>query len=65
MVGCMVESTVGISAAAQLAPLVDFIDLDGAALLARDIAAGVVVDRGVVHYPRTNGAGAELLEPND
>lgn len=36
MLGCMVESTLGISAAIQLAPLVDYVDLDGAALLAAD-----------------------------
>ena len=40
MLGCMVESTLGIAAAVQLAPLVDYLDLDGAALLARDPFAG-------------------------
>ncbi|CAN5636876.1 dipeptide epimerase [soil metagenome] len=36
MLGCMVESTLGIAAAVQLAPLMDYVDLDGAALLAND-----------------------------
>ncbi|HUF51842.1 MAG TPA: dipeptide epimerase [Longimicrobiales bacterium] len=36
MLGCMLSSTLGIAAAAQLAPLVDWLDLDGAALLAED-----------------------------
>ncbi|HEU0012737.1 MAG TPA: dipeptide epimerase [Longimicrobium sp.] len=36
MLGCMVESSLGIAAAVQLAPLVDYVDLDGAALLATD-----------------------------
>jgi len=36
MLGCMIESTLGIAAAMQLAPLVDYVDLDGAALLAND-----------------------------
>jgi L-Ala-D/L-Glu epimerase len=36
MLGCMIESTLGIAAAVQLAPLVDYVDLDGAALLAND-----------------------------
>ena len=36
MLGCMLESTLGIAAAVQLAPLVDFADLDGALLLADD-----------------------------
>lgn len=36
MLGCMIESTLGIAAAVQLAPLMDYVDLDGAALLAED-----------------------------
>ena len=41
MVGCMTESTVGISAIAQLLPLLDYVDMDGALLLGKDIATGV------------------------
>lgn len=40
MLGCMVTSTLGIAAAAQVAPMVDYVDLDGAALLAQDPFAG-------------------------
>jgi L-alanine-DL-glutamate epimerase-like enolase superfamily enzyme len=40
MVGCMIESTLGIAAAIQLAPLADYADLDGAALLANDSFQG-------------------------
>jgi L-Ala-D/L-Glu epimerase len=40
MLGCMVESTLGIAAALQIAPLVDYVDLDGAALLDGDPFAG-------------------------
>jgi L-alanine-DL-glutamate epimerase-like enolase superfamily enzyme len=40
MIGCMIESTLGIAAALQLAPLVDYVDLDGAALLAEDPFTG-------------------------
>ena len=36
MVGCMIESSIGITAMAQVTPLVDLCDLDGAALLAHD-----------------------------
>ncbi len=61
MVGCMTESTVGISAAAQMAPLVDFVDLDGAALLAADAATGVRVEDGRFHFPDAPGCGIELL----
>ena len=60
MVGCMTESTVGISAIAQLAPLLDYVDMDGAALLARDIATGVVVDRGKCIFPAVAGNGVTL-----
>lgn len=63
MVGCMTESTVGISAIAQLLPLLDYVDMDGAILLARDIATGVRVERGRCLYPSTPGSGVELLDP--
>lgn len=41
MLGCMVETSVGIAAAAQLAPLADWIDLDGHLLLADDPFEGI------------------------
>ncbi len=63
MVGCMTESTVGISAIAQLLPLLDYVDMDGAALLAKDIATGAMVERGICRYPDANGSGVELLAP--
>lgn len=62
MVGCMVESTVGISAAAQLLPLLDYADLDGAELLAGDVAHGVSVKNGIVKMPDRPGNGVELFE---
>jgi L-alanine-DL-glutamate epimerase-like enolase superfamily enzyme len=40
MVGCMVETSIAITAAAQFTPLVDIVDLDGAALLAEDPYTG-------------------------
>lgn len=61
MVGCMTESTVGISAIAQLLPLLDYVDMDGALLLERDIASGVTIDKGEVRYPAENGCGVQLL----
>jgi L-alanine-DL-glutamate epimerase-like enolase superfamily enzyme len=61
MVGCMTESTVGISAIAQLLPLLDYVDMDGAELLKRDIATGVRVRRGVCHYADQAGTGAMLV----
>ena len=61
MAGCMTESSVGISALAQLLPLLDYIDMDGAVLLAEDIADGVRVEKGICHFPDRNGTGVELL----
>lgn len=60
MCGCMTESTVGISAIAQLLPLLDDVDLDGAALLAKDCADGVKVERGIAKFPQRAGTGVEL-----
>ncbi len=60
MVGCMTESTVGISAIAQLLPLLDYVDMDGAELLDEDIASGVSLDRGRCVYPEVPGNGVTL-----
>ncbi len=61
MVGCMTESSIGISAAAQLLPLCDYADLDGAILLKKDIATGVKLDRGKFILPTAAGTGADLF----
>lgn len=59
MFGCMVESSVGISAAAQLQPLCDFLDLDGAMLLANDPFAGAEYKDGYMVLPDRPGLGIE------
>jgi len=61
MVGCMTESTVGISAIAQLLPLLDYVDMDGALLLAQDIATGVTIEQGHCRYADENGCGVRLI----
>ena len=61
MVGCMTESSVGISAIAQLLPLIDFADLDGALLLKKDIAKGVEIIDGKVILNTKPGIGVELM----
>lgn len=63
MVGCMNESSVGISAIGQLLPLLDHVDMDGAVLIARDIASGVHLDKGRAIFPDENGNGVRLLDP--
>jgi len=62
MVGCMTETSVGISAIAQLLPMLDYVDMDGALLLAEDVATGVTIDRGRVRFPDENGCGVRLRE---
>jgi len=61
MVGCMTESSVGISAIAQLLPLLDYADLDGSLLIANDPATGVTFNNGRVIYASENGTGARLM----
>jgi L-alanine-DL-glutamate epimerase-like enolase superfamily enzyme len=62
MCGCMTESTVGISAIAQLLPLLDYVDMDGAELLAKDIASGVKLLHGMCQYADEKGNGVTLLQ---
>ena len=57
MVGCMIETSIGITAAAHFTPLVDIVDLDGAALLAEDPFAGAGIDGGQVSLPSGPGLG--------
>lgn len=61
MVGCMTESSVGISAIAHLLPLLDYVDMDGSLLLKKDIAAGVTIKEGIISYANGNGTGTLLL----
>jgi len=64
MVGCMTESTVGISAIGHLLPLLDYVDMDGGLLIKNDIADGVKVYDEKTHFPDRNGTGAKLLQKN-
>jgi len=57
MVGCMIESSIAITAAAHFTPLVDLADLDGAALLAADPFAGATIERGRIVLPSGPGLG--------
>jgi len=57
MLGCMIESSVGIAAAAQLGSLVDFLDLDGNLLVANDPFEGLKVERGKLHLSNLPGLG--------
>lgn len=58
MLGCMLQSTLGIAAAVQLAPLVDYLDLDGALLLADDPFDGPGMEEdGTIRFNETPGLG--------
>lgn len=57
MLGCMTETSCAISAAAQLAPLVDWADLDGALLIGNDIYEGMYVENGLCKLPDRPGIG--------
>jgi L-alanine-DL-glutamate epimerase-like enolase superfamily enzyme len=57
MIGCMVETSLGITAAAHLAPLCDRADLDGALLLADDPFRGAVIEDGRIALPPGPGLG--------
>ena len=60
MLGCMVESSLGITAMAHLAPLADFADLDGALLVANDPYEGATISSGVIRLPGEPGLGVRL-----
>jgi len=57
MLGCMVETSLGISAAAHISGLVDFVDLDGAMLLADDPFEGLGYENGRILLPDRPGLG--------
>ena len=60
MVGCMNESSVGTAAIAQLAPLLDKVDMDGPLLLNEDIATGVSFEYGKIIYASSAGLGISI-----
>ena len=63
MIGCMNESSIGTAAIAQLAPMLDLVDMDGPLLLAEDIAEGVRFEQGRIIY-NENTAGLGLISVN-
>ncbi len=62
MLGCMVSSSCSTTAAAHLAPLVDFCDLDGHLLIANDPFRGVQVEQGHLILPPGPGLGIQPSE---
>jgi L-alanine-DL-glutamate epimerase-like enolase superfamily enzyme len=64
MLGCMIESNAAIAAGCQLAPLLDYADLDGSLLLADDPYDGVPMSGGQIDLAETDrpGTGARAAE---
>ncbi|MEO7714160.1 MAG: dipeptide epimerase [Gemmatimonadaceae bacterium] len=60
MAGCMIESSLGITAAAHFAPLLDCADFDGAALVSNDPYTGATIRRGKIELPAGAGLGVAL-----
>ena len=61
MLGCMTETSCAISAATQLSPLVDYADLDGAALIKNDLFKGASIVDGTMVMPHGPGIGVTKL----
>ncbi len=61
MLGCMVESALGITAAAHLSPLVNWADLDGNLLIKNDPFHGMVVKKGKITLPNATGLGVQPI----
>lgn len=57
MIGCMIETSIGVTAAAHLAPLCDYVDLDGPLLIRDDPFAGLRYDGGRIVLPDAPGLG--------
>jgi L-alanine-DL-glutamate epimerase-like enolase superfamily enzyme len=57
MIGCMISSSISVTAAAHLSPLVDYADLDGNLLIANDPYRGVLVEQGKLILPDRPGLG--------
>ncbi len=62
MMGCMIESSLGIAQALQLGPLLRWADLDGALLLAADPYAGLIETAGVFTLGEAPGLGVQRRE---
>ena len=61
MAGCMIESSLGITAAAHFAPLLDCADFDGAALVSNDPYIGATITGGTITLPEGAGLGVERV----
>ncbi len=62
MIGCMVETSLGVTAAAHIAPMCDYVDLDGPLLIKADPFDGVHYKGAQLILPDNPGLGVKLVE---
>jgi L-alanine-DL-glutamate epimerase-like enolase superfamily enzyme len=62
MIGCMIESSLAITAAAHIMPLVDYADLDGHLLIDNDPYVGVSLVNGKLNLPEGPGLGVKIRD---
>ena len=62
MLGCMLETSIGVTAAAHIGPLVDYLDLDGAELTRNDPCQGMIFDNGKLILADKPGLGVDNPE---
>jgi L-alanine-DL-glutamate epimerase-like enolase superfamily enzyme len=65
MIGCMIETSVLISAAAHLAELADFLDIDGNILITNDPFAGVIAHNGILSFAGAKEKNGLRVRPRD
>ena len=63
MLGCFIETSIGITAAAHLSPLADYADLDGNLLIEDQYSGGVRVKEGKLLLPHSPGIGVTMNDP--
>ena len=62
MIGCMMESSLALTAAAHISPLVDYADLDSGLLLSKDPFVGVRITEGRMTLPEEPGLGVRRAQ---
>jgi len=63
MIGCMIETSVQISAAAHLAELADYLDVDGSLLITNDPFIGVTAEKGVLSFAGARQKSGLMVSP--
>lgn len=61
MIGCMMESSLAITAAAHISPLMDYADLDSGLMMTNDPFTGVKIDKGKMTLPEEAGLGVHRV----